>query len=297
MKKLLLIGAICAVLGASRGGALENAVEQLPLIKKDAGAVRVLGIGNSFTVDALNPFLHELAAAAGREIIVAHLVIGGATLDEHADNAQKNTAAYQYTKIGLDGAASSTANVSIADAIVDEEWDIVCFQQQSWLSGQFDSYQPYLPALVDHVKSKSRNPETVYAILQTWAFADDYSMDDYEYYDNSQTTMYGSLVEAAEKASDLIAPKMSVIPAGTAIQNARTSVLGDTFCADGYHLHPARGRFTVACVWYDAIFGISAVDNPYISPGLPDAEAAIAKKAAHYAIQRPREVTNLAGDR
>ena len=38
-----------------------------------------------------------------------------------------------------------------------------------------------------------------------------------------------------------------LIPSGTAIQNARTSSLGDTFNRDGYHLKRTYGRYTAAC--------------------------------------------------
>ncbi len=46
-----------------------------------------------------------------------------------------------------------------------------------------------------------------------------------------------------------------VIPAGTAIQNARTSSQGDTYTRDGYHLEQTYGRFTAACVWFEKLFG------------------------------------------
>ncbi len=37
--------------------------------------------------------------------------------------------------------------------------------------------------------------------------------------------------------------------AGTAIQNLRTSYMGDTLTRDGYHLEVNTGRYTVSMTW------------------------------------------------
>lgn len=258
-----------------------------------ADAVRILGIGNSFTVDALNSYLWELAVADDRALVVGSLTIGGATLEEHADNADGDLALYQYDKRNWDGTVVRAGGKRIADALADEPWDYLCFQQQSWLAGQYASYEAYLPVLVAYAKSKSRNPATVYAVLQTWAFAGDYANVDYEYYGSDQIRMYRSLVDAVERSVVLVAPKMMVIPAGTAIQNGRTSEVGDAFCRDGYHLNAGLGRFTVACTFYEAIFGDDVTRNPYRPGNMPEHHAKIAKRAAHAAVRTPNEVTEL----
>lgn len=55
--------------------------------------------------------------------------------------------------------------------------------------------------------------------------------------------MYHSIVKAVDKASKLTKIKM-IIPTGTAIQNARTSFVGDHMNRDGYHLDLKIGRYT-----------------------------------------------------
>ena len=84
-----------------------------------------------------------------------------------------------------------------------------------------------------------------------------------------------------------------IIPAGTAIQNGRTSILGDNFCRDGYHLSYQIGRYTAACVWYEKLFGISALGNPFIPEGISEIEAKIVQEAARYAILNPSDITSL----
>lgn len=60
-----------------------------------------------------------------------------------------------------------------------------------------------------------------------------------------------------KSCSDQRCPNESIsviIPAGTVIQNARTSYLGDTLTRDGYHLNEF-GRLITAYTWYAAISG------------------------------------------
>ena len=65
--------------------------------------IKVLTIGNSFSQDAVEQYLHEIAAADGQELIIGNMFIGGCSLERHYINMLNNTADYAYRKIGLDG--------------------------------------------------------------------------------------------------------------------------------------------------------------------------------------------------
>ena len=54
---------------------------------KDDDVVRILAIGNSFSVDALEDHFYELASAAGKKVIVGNMYIGGCRLKRHLKNA------------------------------------------------------------------------------------------------------------------------------------------------------------------------------------------------------------------
>ena len=84
-----------------------------------------------------------------------------------------------------------------------------------------------------------------------------------------------------------------VIPTGTAIQNGRSSSLGDTFCRDGYHLDLKYGRYTAACAWFETFFGESPIGITYRPEGVTDEQASIAQHAAQFAILRPTSVTDM----
>lgn len=99
--KIIIALAILLVLGPAKGGCESpGPSESGPASRKPDSVIRILGIGNSFTVDAFNEYLHELAAADGRRLVVAHLTAGGATLEEHADNARSNRPVYTICQNG-----------------------------------------------------------------------------------------------------------------------------------------------------------------------------------------------------
>ena len=69
--------------------------------------VRILAIGNSFSQDAVEQYLHELAEAEGISTIIGNMFIGGCSLERHVKTARENAPAYAYRKIGTDGKKAS----------------------------------------------------------------------------------------------------------------------------------------------------------------------------------------------
>ena len=255
------------------------------------GVTKILAIGNSFSEDAVEYYLSGLARETGKEIVIGNLYIGGATLEQHVANATGDIAAYSYRKVGVSGNKTTTADVSIATAIADENWDYISFQQVSQNSGQYETFTEDLPTLYDYVNQRVENSETKYLLHQTWAYAQNSTHSGFPNYDSDQMTMYEAIVDAYEQAANLI-PVHAIVPSGTAIQNARTSYLGDNFNRDGYHLNEI-GRYTASSTWYEVIFGESVVGNSYVPDGFVELDAEIAQQAAHAAVQNPSEVTEL----
>ena len=255
------------------------------------GVLKVLAIGNSFSEDAIEYYLYGLAKAAGKDIVIGNLYIGGAELSQHVDNAMNNADAYSYRKINKSGTKTTTANVSIATALADENWDYISFQQVSQNSGLYDTFVETLPALYDYVSQNNPNEYTRYLLHQTWAYAQNSTHSGFANYDNDQMKMYEAIVDAYNKAEMLI-PTYEIVPSGTAIQNARTSYLGDNFNRDGYHLNEL-GRYTAASTWFEVLFNESVVGNSYVPDGFVEVDAEIAQNAAHEAVLNPDMVTEL----
>ena len=259
---------------------------------EDDGIVRILAIGNSFSQDAVENYLYDLAKAEDIKVVIGNMYIGGASLDKHWSNASSNANAYQYIKIDEYGNKTNTPNTSIATALEAENWDYVSFQQASPFSGQYSSYTTPLPSLYNYVKERVKKSTVKYILHQTWAYEQSSTHSGFANYGNNQMTMYSAIVDAVWRAKDLV-PINLVIPVGTAIQNGRTSIVGDNFCRDGYHLDVNIGRYTAACTWFEAIFGKNVIGNSYKPNSLSDFEAEIAQNAAHFAVVKPKEVTEL----
>lgn len=253
--------------------------------------VRLLAIGNSFSEDAVEQYLYELAKAEGVELIIGNMYIGGCTIATHVANTRNDAPAYQYRKI-VDGVKTNRAGVKLSEALTDEAWDFVSLQQASPNSGQYNTYAAGLPVLVEYVKSTLRGNGYKLVLHQTWAYAQNSTHSGFANYGNDQMTMYHAIVDAISKAVDLV-DIGTIIPSGTAIQNGRTTYVGDNFTRDGYHLND-MGRYTAACTWMETLTGKNmAGNNWYPSSSLTQAQAELAKHAAHYAVANPEEITDM----
>lgn len=258
-----------------------------------ARTVRILAIGNSFSQDAVEQNLHELALADGDTAIIGNMFIGGCSLERHVNNARDDKHSYAYRKIGADGRKTERRDASLLEALADEPWDFISMQQASPLSGVYESYSAWLPELNAFVKKNG--PAKAQRVLhQTWAYSKDATQTGFRNYDRDQQKMYRAIVEANRKAAKQVGIK-TVVPAGTAIQNARTSFLGDHLNRDGYHLDVGVGRFTAACAWYEKLFGRDVEQNGYTPAGMSHDVARVAKAAAHAAVKNPESVTDLSG--
>lgn len=250
--------------------------------------LKLLAIGNSFSEDAIEQNLFELAAAAGHQMVIGNMYIGGCSLERHWGNAQSNKPDYDYRKIEIDGKMTRTANYTLDKALRDKQWDYVSLQQVSQLSGMYNSFQPYLDSLIAYVRA--RVPATTKLIWHvTWAYAQNSTHGGFANYDRNQDKMYRAIVEGAQRLKKENAQFSLFVPVGTAIQNARTSFVGDHLNRDGFHLDLVLGRYTAACTWFECLFGTKVVGNRYAPKGLNKAQKAVAQWAAHLAVELPFE--------
>lgn len=254
--------------------------------------IKILAIGNSFSEDAAESYVDDLAKADGVQLVIANMYIGGCSLETHWNNASANNAAYSYRKI-VNGVKTTLSNKTLQEAIADESWDYITFQQVSNNSGIYSTYFPYLTNLLQYVKTKATNPGVKFAMHQTWAYAANSTHSGFVNYGKNQQTMYSAIVSTVNKVASQVGIDI-IIPAGTAIQNGRSSYIGDNFCRDGYHLSVGLGRFTAACTWYEKLLGKSVIDNTFIPSGVSASEARVARNAAHYAKLQPDNVTSMA---
>ena len=263
------------------------------LFTAQARTLRILAVGNSFSRDAVENYLHELAASEGDTAIIGNLFIGGCSLERHVGNIRADKHDYVYRKVGADGKTTEKKKTSVAQALADEPWDYISVQQVSGLSGFFETYEKDMPELLAYVRKNG--PEKASPILhQTWAYSADSKHGSFKDYGKDQMKMYNAIADANRRAAKMAKIK-TIVPAGTAIQNARTSFIGDHMNRDGYHLDLGIGRFTAACAWYEKLFGRDVTKNTYTPAGMNADLARVAKASAHAAVARPFEVSDMSG--
>ena len=249
----------------------------LPLSAK---LVKVLAIGNSFSQDAVEQYLYELAAAQGDSLVIGNAYIGGCSIDRHYDNLINDKPDYEYRKV-VGGVLSITKKVDLKTIIQDEHWDIISLQQVSHYSGMPETYIN-LAQMKRLVKSYTTNLHVEFVWHMTWAYAEDYTSKKFEPYEYSQHKMYSAIVSTMQNVLPAIG-QPRVIPSGTAIQLARYR-LGDTLNRDGFHLSYTTGRYIAACTWCEFLTGKIVDGNKYWPDTITEEEAQTCQLAAHEAM-------------
>lgn len=272
----------------------EAPLELEPL--SDGKTLKVLAIGNSFSNNTTK-FLYDIAKSEGVEnITLGRLYIGGCSLQKHVKCATTNSTEYKYYK-NTTGTWEMTESATLLYGLQDEQWDIITMQQSSGNSGLTDTYDPYLEQLIEYVNTYKTNPNAKLVWHMTWAYQQDNKQAAFVNYGSSQDTMYQCIVYANET---VILPNKAFsgfIPAGTAVQNARTSFIGDTLTKDGYHLNEI-GELIGGYMWYATFVGkpLDGIKLDRIPGSIPlsDETRAVIAESVNNALKTPLAVTESA---
>ena len=243
--------------------------------------MKILSIGNSFSEDATR-YLHEIAKADNYDLTTVNLFIGGCPLRTHYLNALEDSSKYLMMFNGQ----NTGFEVSIKQALtlISHEWDYVTFQQASYLSPDYNSYQPYLDFVADYVRKYA--PKAKLLIHQTWAYAQDHSrLKELLGYDK-YTDMLKDIKEAYNKAADSI-NAYGIIPSGE-VMNMLLERGIEKVHRDGFHASLGLGRYTLGLLWYTALTGNSISQNCFCNFDEPvtEQEIIIAKQAVMDVIEK-----------
>lgn len=256
--------------------------------------LKILAVGNSFSEDALT-YLYNIAKSGGIEkIVLGNVFIGGGTMRQHWEN-NENGVKCTYQKRN-NKSTIDTYSRTLESCIKDEDWDIITLQQGSGSSGMPDTYEPYLTNLLNLIKGNAKNPNVKIGWHMTWAYQQNTTHNEFVNYNKNQMTMYNAIVSTVQQK---VIPTESfdfIIPSGTAIQNMRTSYIGDTLTRDTYHMSYVTGRYITGLMWYRIITGqpvdgITYIPSPNGADKLTAASIRAAKEAVNNAAEAPFAVT------
>ena len=268
-----------------------------PIISTYKESIKILAVGNSFSVDAMEHLAVILKDAGVKEVVLGNLYIAGCTVWNHwnhtSGGAKENQADYKFYVNKGNGWTDSMETMKTG--LLYEDWDIITVQQASPESGNADSLGK-LPTLIDYIKSTTPNKDVKLLWHMTWAYQQDSTHSGFSKYNNDQMTMYNAITNLVKTKINTNDSFTGFLPSGTAIQNLRTSYLGDTLTRDGYHMSLDIGRYTAALMWFKEltgapISGITAVPTAY--PNITEHLPAI-KDAVNNAYASKLQVTRSA---
>ncbi len=305
------------------GWNIPNILGEMNAPLSDGKTLKLLAISSSFGQNTTH-YLADAAIAEGYEkVIVGRLYASGCTLEKHYNASKSGEPVYQYTKLVKSAGDSGLSwdivkrdgQGTMKEGLLDEDWDVIFFQQSAHYSPLPASYissngVDYIDALVSFVKENMTNPKARFVWNLCWAFTNGAPESlCWNTYGKNQLNMYQGLIDTLELR---VLPKNhfdAIIPTGTAVQNLRTSYIGDnlTKIEDGNdHLHLNHiGRYLAAYTLLSVLTGepiteihltndqISTYtgDNKYDKVELTEKDKLAIIEAVNNAIAKPYEIT------
>lgn len=284
--------------------------------------LRVLSIGNSFSLDALSyvPFIMK-AVAPQVYLKLDIMYIGGGSLNEFYNALDSTTWASvdpgtptNFIHYWSHGARpwDGIDDVPMTDVITVQPWDVIVLQQQSNMSRDYSTYQPYLNQIIDWLDEKV-TCQHEYAWLITPSYPDNLPR---LAPDTTSVQMFERILQCVSNVQQDTGIEL-LLPCGTAIQNARTTPL-DSLGDQGHlfdYLHLQEGipcliEAYAATAALLARYGLSDrvwtdmtwVDQQWLLAkniqelnglpvGMSEENRAIAKQCAIKALENPLTIT------
>ncbi len=229
--------------------------------------MNLLSIGNSFSCDAQR-YLHRIAKAGGVNLTTFNLYIGGCPLSRHYRNMLSEERAYALEMNGV----STGFFVSLKEALLNRNWDVITLQQASKQSNRYESYQPYLDGVMSYVKKLC--PKAKIVIHQTWAYEEGSDkltkLMGYSHYTEMLRDVKAAYKKAAEDIqAELLIPSGEVF--GAMLESGIQKIHRDTF-----HAAYGLGRYTLGLTWFRFLTGRDIRDNDFSDFDEPVSEEEIA---------------------
>lgn len=285
--------------------------------------IRVLFIGNSFTLDATDHLPGILNAAGIRNFSMERSYHGGYTLVEYNQNFDAPQICQRYRcEPGATEWAGGTPSSAACTSSLSDFWDsgrpydIVVMQEYTESKYAWAGYVEHqegidaVNALMEKIRAKQPGKEPVFVYLMSQVSAKGRSIL-VNYWGNDRERMFSSISIHAKQVLRQTGIKY-LIATGTTIENLRTTSLnidnGMDLSRDLYHLDKGISCYAAACTVFETILGPcvgrTMEDNSYRFSGssttfgsyttpVTDKNAPTAQTAALKSVETPFEVTDL----
>ncbi len=242
-------------------------------------SLKILSIGNSYSQDAQR-YLHGIARADGRDIKAVNLYIGGCSLERHYRNMLSEERAYSFE---INGISNTGIKISMKEALLSDEWDIITVQQQSMRSCDIDTFSPYLQALRKYIDSYC--PKASVYLMKTWGYR-----EGSERMNNAGYATHKDMFEAVDRTMSQareLCEVCGVIPLGNAVLSAN-EIGAQALFRDEIHMSRGFGRYLLGLVLYGTLTDRPIENNTFHDFDIPmtDEEIALAKKIASEVLKK-----------
>lgn len=237
------------------GSAINNSVGENSFANGVRSNLKILGYGNSFMRNSV-AYLSAIAKGCGVNLVVGNLYTGGTELQDHYVALVNNSAVYEWHKYVEGVETEREGHKTPLDGLLEERWDAIIVHQ--YIPWQYP-FEPTLNKFLKLIIEKIGYTPKIY-INSTWAGSLDGNETYYGY--ETEAEMWEAMLTYVKGAcADAGVQEFSIIPTGTAIQNARTLSWADDYnrfvnaSPDLHHLNPAGG-FIAACTLYQKIVAL-----------------------------------------
>ena len=306
---LTLVASLCAVLSLAADSGECGRAGARPSQSAEGRPLKVLMIGNSFSICVLKQ-MPQVAASAGCPLDLASACIGGCPMEKHlrrieaceldpATNSHYISWNYVSRENPLVGVVPKDRDGNTWGNLVTvlraDKWDVVTIQQASHESWRPESFHPWGDRFVEKIRKYA--PQAKIVVQQTWSYS---KLDGRIFNPKTkgpgkwgfdQLGMYRRLTANYRELAGKYG--FDIIPTGLAVQLFRAMALKaeDVVGAkrkkdvDSIHLNP-RGEYLQACVWVAKLFGKDVRDIAYAPTGFGSAdEFALMRRAAAEAVR------------
>ncbi len=298
----------------------------LPEEPDSTKTLKVLFVGNSFSVDT-SRYLYQIAKDAGYRLKIGDAWIGGLHLSEMYTYSSCDLSKFTYME-NTGGTwktlkSSGSSLWRLRDVLKRASWDVIIINQYSADAGNMGSFysnssvkgDSFLSMVAGYIHK--RCPGASLGYNMTWAFPRNSTAANFStIYGGSQKQMFRMicdttqvLLEGLREEEDLASfygsrtPSLQavskgtelidfMIPSGTAIQNARSSYMGDTLNRDQKHLSLNYGRYIAGlCAAASLGIPIEDISKPHMGQAASSLTMSVMRKSVLSALETPYEVT------
>lgn len=245
----------------------------------DADTLRILAIGNSFSLDGMT-YVDALVKSAGideKRLCLYEATKAGASFSTWLSVLKSEEAVNIWRKAGK----VKMKDVGTLPQLLAQPWDVIIVQQVSNQSYKWETYS-CLKEYVDFITSSCLNPNVCFAFQLVWSHTPD----------EMPHVLQGNIA-CCEKMSKEIGIDV-IIPTGIAIQLARGTTLNDDayMTRDNWHLNRGMACYIASCTWFETllrpVFGIPVVGNTAKPDGdYSDADILLGQQCAERAVKNP----------